>query len=132
MTERPDPYRLLQATVDALLERSRAVAAAAADAGGSVWGHLPEPVPAAVRRMLLSVRQVAEQMPPITAEIDVLVEEVQAKRLSIQALQKELAALDDQLAVLERSLAPVQGWSRQWTRVRDALLSSLDEVTGED
>ena len=67
------------------------------------------------------MRRLADQMPPVTAELDVLVHEVHAKRLSIQALQAELAALDQQLEVLERSLVPVQAWSRQWNRLRRAL-----------
>ena len=62
----------------------------------------PDPVPAAVARMLASMRQLTELVPPLTGELDVLVEEVHAKRKSVQALQAELGALDRQLEVLER------------------------------
>ena len=73
------------------------------------------------------MRRLAEQVPSITAELDVVVNEVHAKRLSIQALQAELAALDQQLEVLEKSLVPVQGWSRQWNRLRRSLEEALPE-----
>ena len=88
-------------------------------------GVVPEPVPSTVTRMLASLRQLAEQAPPLTAELDILVEEVHAKRLSIQALRAELDALDHQLEVLENSLVPVQAWGRQWNRMQHALTESL-------
>jgi hypothetical protein len=118
-------HGLVQATIDVFLDRTRAVAELVASAGSGALGALPEPVPTTVTRMLTSLRQLAEQMPPITAELDVLVQEVHAKRLSIQALQAELTALDNQLEVLERSLAPVQAWSRQWNRMRHSLTDGL-------
>jgi hypothetical protein len=79
--------------------------------------------------MLTSLRKMADQMPPITAEIEVVIEEVHAKRLSIQALQAELRALDHQLEVLEGALAPMQAGTRQWERMRRAL-THLDVPTG--
>ena len=118
---------LLHSTVDVFLDRTRAVAELVTGAGGSALGRVPEPIPTAVTRMLASLRQLAEQAPPLTAELDVLVEEVHAKRLSIQALRAELDALDRQLAVLEKSLAPVEAWSRQWTRLRESLTETLPE-----
>ena len=108
------------------LDRTRTVADLVANAGTSALGMVPEPVPSAVTRMLVSLRQLAEQAPPLTAELDVLVDEVHAKRLSIQALQAELAALDRQLDVLERSLTPLQAWGRQWERLQRALARTLD------
>jgi hypothetical protein len=117
---------MLQATIDVFLDRTRAVADLMANLGGEALGRVPEPVPSAVNRMLSSLRQLAEQAPPFTAELDVLIEEVHAKRLSIQALQAELSALDHQLEVLERTLAPVEAWSRNWHRLQHSLSESLD------
>jgi hypothetical protein len=128
---RPDQAanRLLHSTVDVFLDRTRALADLVAGAGGNALERMPEPVPTAVTRMLSSLRQLAEQAPPLTAELDVLVQEVHAKRLSIQALQAELAALDKQLAVLERALAPMEAWTHQWSRMQRALTESLEPVT---
>jgi prefoldin subunit 5 len=64
-------------------------------------------------------------MPTVSAEIDVVVRELHAKRLSIQALQAELAALDEQLELLERSLAPLEAWNNQWSRIRTSLVDTL-------
>ncbi len=119
-------HGVLQSTVDVFLDRTRAVVDLMASAGGGALGLVPEPVPSAVTRMLTSMRDLAEQLPPVTAELDVLVDELHAKRKSIQALQAELAALDRQLEVLERSLTPVEVWSRQWNRVRASLFEALD------
>lgn len=123
----PDPERhsLLQSTIDLFVDRTRAVADLVAAAGSGALGALPDPVPATLNRMLSALNQLADQMPALTAELDVVVNEVHAKRLSIQALQAELGALDDQLEVLERSLAPVQAWSRQWSRLRHSLTAGL-------
>jgi hypothetical protein len=118
-------HGLLHAAVDAFVDSTRAVVEALAAAGSGALGALPAPVPDTVTRMLVSMRRLADQMPPVTAEIEILVQEVHAKRLSIQALQAELAALDNQLEVLERSLAPVEAWTRQWNRLRRSLAEAL-------
>jgi hypothetical protein len=119
-------HGLVQSTVDVFLDRTRAVVDLMASAGSGALGLVPEPVPSTVSRMLVSMRELAEQLPPVTAELDILVQEVHAKRVSIQALQAELATLDRQLEVLERSLAPVEAWSRQWNRMRASLTDLLD------
>ncbi len=116
---------LVHATVDAFVDSTRALVEAVATAGGGALGALPAPVPTSVTRMLVSLRKLVDQMPPLTAEIDVVVREVHAKRLSIEALQAELATLDEQLEVLERSLRPVVAWSRQWNRLRRSLTEAL-------
>jgi hypothetical protein len=121
-----DRHGILQATIDVFLDRTRALTELMGNVGSGALGKVPEPVPSAVTRMLSSLRQLAEQAPPLTAELDVLMDEVHAKRLSIQALQAELAALDRQLDVLERSLAPMQAWAKQWTRLQHALTQSLN------
>jgi hypothetical protein len=118
-------HGLLQSTVDVFLDRTRAVTELMGSVASGALGVVPEPVPSTVTRMLASLRQLAEQAPPLTAELDILVEEVHAKRLSIQALRAELDALDHQLEVLERSLGPVQAWGRQWNRMQHALTESL-------
>jgi hypothetical protein len=119
---------LLHSTVDVFLDRTRAVAELVTSAGGSALNRVPDPVPAAIARMLSSLRQLTELVPPLTSELEVLVEEVHAKRKSVQALQAELGALDRQLEVLERTLAPVESWSRQWTRIRSALAEPLEQL----
>lgn len=86
---------------------------------------MPEAVPATVTRMLSSLQHLVDQVPPFTAELDVLVQEIHANRPSIQALQAELTALDKQLDILERSLAPLQTWTHQWGRMRQALTETL-------
>ena len=129
-TAGPGRHGLLQSTAEAFVERTRAVVEALAAAGSGALGVLPEPVPSSVDRMLHALRQLVDQMPPVTAQLDVLVQEVHAKRLSIQALQAELSVLDAQLAVLERSLAPVETWSRQWNRLRRSLDETLPTAPG--
>jgi hypothetical protein len=124
-------HGIVQSTIDVFLDRTRAVAELMASAGSGALGALPEPVPGTVTRMLASMRQLAEQMPPVTAELEILVQEVHAKRLSIQALQAELSTLDRQLEVLERSLAPVEAWSRQWNRMRKSLAVTLEPKTAK-
>ena len=127
-TRDPDPaHGLVHATVDAFAEATRGLVEAVAAAGGGALGGLPTPVPSTVTRMLVSLRRLADQMPPLTSEIEVVVREVHAKRLSIEALQAELSTLDEQLEILERSLRPVQAWSRQWNRLRKALAEALPE-----
>jgi len=121
---------LVHSTVDAFADATRGLVEAVAAAGGGALGALPTPVPTTVTRMLVSLRRLTDQMPPLTAEIDIVVREVHAKRLSIEALQAELSTLDEQLEVLERSLRPVQAWSRQWNRLRRALAEALPEEDG--
>lgn len=119
-------HGMLQASIDVFLDRTRAVTELMSSVGTGALGMVPEPVPSAVTRMLSSLRQLAEQAPPLTAEVGVLIEEVHAKRLSIQALQAELTALDHQLEVLERALAPVEAWSKHWERLQRTLTGSLN------
>ncbi len=121
---------LLQSTVDVFLDRTRAVAELVASAGSTAVGGLPAPLPDTVAHMLSALEQLVDQVPPITAELDVLTDELHAKRLSIRALQAELAALDGQLDVLERSLAPLRTWAHQWNRVRGTLTVALGGSTG--
>lgn len=123
-----DPARgRLHSAFDVFLDRTRAVTELVTAAGtAGARAVIPDPALGAVSKMLTSLRTIAEQAPQLTDELDVLVEEVRAKRLSIQALQTELGALDHQLQILEATLAPVQSWAHQWGRVQRSLLSVLD------
>ncbi len=126
----PARHGVLHATVDMFAESTRAVADLVTAAGNGARDVVPAGMTAAAGRMVMSLQQVLDLTPPMTQELDVLVEEVHAKRLSVQALQAELVALDDQLEVLEEALAPVQAWSHQWRRLRGALADRLG-VTNE-
>jgi hypothetical protein len=130
MSEHAEQHGLVQAAADLVLDRARAVVELVGAAGSGALGSLPEPVPAAAGRLLASVRDLVDQMPTVTAEVDVVVKELHAKRLSIQALQAELAALDGQLELLERSRAPLEAWSGQWNRIRDSLSDTLGGAGG--
>lgn len=125
--EKDPGHGRLHSAFDVFVDRTRAVTELVTSAGAAgARAVVPDPVLGPVNRMLASLRTIAEQAPPLTDELDVLVEEVHAKRMSIQALQSELGALDHQLQILEATLAPVQSWTHQWGRVQHALLSSLD------
>lgn len=133
MPDQDGPARsgLLQSAMEEFLEHARAVAALVGSMGSGALGAIPEPVPVAVTRMLTSLQQLVEQAPPLTAELNVLLEEVHAKRLTVQALQAELAAFDSQLGVLEKSLAPLEVWAHQWGRLRRSLTNTLNSSVTE-
>lgn len=127
MADQGEAHRrgLLQSAVDEFLERTRSVANLVGSVGSGALGAMPEPLPATVTRMLGSLQQVMDQAPPFTAELDVMLMELHAKRLSVQALQAELSAFDQQLEILEKSLAPMATWTRQWTRLHQSLTETL-------
>lgn len=95
-------------------------------------GAVPNLVPDSVSRMLLALQQLVEMVPQLTAEVDVLMEAVHAKRLTLQALQAELASFDNQLGLLEKSLSPLKTWTDQWSRVQGALSDTLGSVRPTD
>lgn len=117
---------LVQGATDLLVERTRNLMDLLASAGGGALGKVPEPVPAAVRQMVGALVQVTDQMPPVTAELGVIIEQLHAQRKSVQALQAQLAVMDRQLELLERTLAPVEAWQKSWESVRASLRQSLD------
>src|SRR5664280_731266 len=133
MTDKDETHRygLLQSAMEEFLQRTRALASLAGSVGGGALGALPEPVPATVNRMLKSLQQLSEVAPPLTAEFEVLVEELHAQRLTVQALQSELLAFDHQLEVLEKSLAPLENWAHQWARLRQSLAETLHPTAPE-
>jgi hypothetical protein len=119
------PHGILQSTAEVLRDRTLALVDLMTAAGSGTVAVLPKPVTGAVTRLVAALGEVADQAPPITAELDVLADELHAKRLSIQALRAELGALDGQLEVLEKSLAPVLSWSHQWDRARRSLVDAV-------
>ena len=123
--ELPERHGFARATGEAVIHQVQALTSLAATAGGTALGALPEPFGGLVDRSRAALEELLEIVPPITAEIDVLAEELSAKRASIQALQAELGALDLQLAVVERSLAPVQVWSHRWRRLQGSIRQAL-------
>ena len=133
MTDKDETHRygLLQSAMEEFLQRTRALASLAGSVGGGALGALPEPVPATVNRMLKSLQQLSEVAPPLTAEFEVLVEDLHAQRLTVQALQSELLAFDHQLEVLEKSLAPLENWAHQWARLRQSLAETLHSSAPE-
>jgi hypothetical protein len=117
------PHGVLQSTVEVFLDSTRALVDLATRTGAAgARAVVPAPALDSVNRMLVSMRSLAEQAPPLSAEIDVLVDELHAKRLSIQAITAELTVLDQQLEILERTLGPVQQWSSRWQEIQHALL----------
>lgn len=130
MNDKNEPGRaLLQTAMEEFLEGARAVVALVGSVGSGTLSAVPEPVAAPVTRMLVSLQQFIEHAPPLTAELDVVLEEVHAKRLTVQALQAELAAFDSQLDILQKSLAPLEVWARQWTQLRQSLSETLNSAT---
>jgi hypothetical protein len=127
MTDNDETHRygLLQSAMEEFLELTRTLANLVGSVGGGALGAMPEPVPATVNRMLRSLQRLSEVAPPLTAEFEVLVEELHAQRLTVQALAAELSAYDHQLEVLEKSLAPLESWSHQWARLRQSLTEAL-------
>jgi hypothetical protein len=118
---------VLQSATDMFIGSTRSVVELLAQAGGAgAQAVVPDPVLASVGHMLRSMRKVIEEAPQITAELDIMINELHAKRLTIQSVAAELAVLDAQLEILEQTLAPVQTWSREWSRVKQSLLHSLD------
>jgi len=124
-------YGLLQSAMEEFLQRTHALASLAGSVGSGALSALPEPVPGTVNRMLKSLQQLSEVAPLLTAEFEVLVEELHAQRLTVQALQSELLAFDHQLEVLETSLAPMENWAHQWARLHQSLAETLHSTAPE-
>ncbi len=107
MDEPEQRQNMFRAAADDLSNRVRALTDAVLSASGSAIGAVGGPVPAAAADVLSSLRNVVEQAPPPTAALELLLEEVRAKRALVQAMQTQLASFDSQLEVLERSLQPL-------------------------
>jgi hypothetical protein len=119
------PAGLLRAASEEFFDRAAAFADAVRRAGSSAVGELPGPIPAAATELVHSMRTIVESVPAPTAPLDMLMEEIKAKRAIVRALQEQLASFETQLEVLERSLVPLHEWSRQWESAQNALLEPL-------
>ena len=133
MADQGEAHRrgLLKSAMEEFLEGTRSLANLVGSVGSGALGAVPAPLPATVNRMLGSLQQLIEQAPPFSAELDILLQELHAKRLSVQALQAELSAFDHQLEVLEKSLAPMESWTNQWSRLRESLSETLHPAAPE-
>lgn len=127
MADKGEAHRrgLLQSAMDEFLDVTQSVVNLVGSVGSGALGAMPEPLPSTVTRLLRSLQQLMDQAPPVTAELDILVQELHAKRLTVKALQAELSAFDHQLDVLEKSLAPLESWVHQWARLRQSLTETL-------
>ena len=126
MKDEPEQSQgMFRAAADELFDRVRALSDVMRSASGTALGAVGAPLPMAAADVLSSLRSVVEQAPPPTAALDLLLEEVRAKRSLVQAMQVQLASFDSQLEVLERSLHPLHEWSKQWTRLQATLGTSL-------
>ena len=112
-------------TTEELLERVQALAEALRRTATAAVGELPGPLPGAAGDLLASFRTTLSAVPAPTAPLELLAQELTAKRALVQAMQQQLASFDAQLEVLEQALVPLQEWSRQWERVQDAVLDPL-------
>lgn len=135
-TERVDEHGLLESAADTLLHGVRTLTGLVAPRG-AVEAVVPDPALDQLNRVLGSLRSVVEQAPQLTNEIDVLLDEVRAKRLSLQAMAAEITALDAQLELLEQVLTPVQRWNARWqglqhSPLRDLPLGATDDTDGRD
>lgn len=127
---RPSRGNPLRSAFDDLLDRTNAVTDLVRRTGSGALGATP--LPSAVTGLLGSLRQVVEQAPPPTVQLDLFLQEIKAKRALVRALQEQLESFDAQLATLEASLAPLQLWGRQWERVRSTVLGSPGGDAGSD
>ena len=128
--ESEQPQSMLRAAADELFDRVRALSDVMRSAGGTALGAVGTPLPLAAADVLSSLRSVVEQAPPPTAALDLLLEEVRAKRALVQAMQVQLKSFESQLEVLERSLQPLHEWGKQWSRLQATLGTALRPVRG--
>lgn len=115
---------LVRAASEELLERFQALADAVRRAGAGA-AEFAGPVPAAATDVMQSMRAVLESVQAPTAPLDMLMEEIKAKRAMVRAMQEQLASFDTQLEVLERSLVPMHEWSRQWENLQGWVFDPL-------
>jgi hypothetical protein len=129
---RPEHRGMVHSATDRFLSSTRLLVEQLAQAGGAgAQAVVPDTVLSSATHMLGSMRDAVESAPQVSAELEIVMKEIRAKRLTIQAITAELAVLDDQLEILERSLAPLQAWATQWSRVQHTLLHSLDRPSDE-
>jgi hypothetical protein len=110
---------------DDVLARLRALAQIAVASGDSSRESLAAALSSATSDVFGSVRDLVMQVPTPTVPVDLLIEEIRAKRALVEAMQVQMASFASQLEVLERSLAPLQSWGRQWSSVQDGIADLL-------
>jgi hypothetical protein len=110
---------------DDVLARLRALAQIAVASGDSSRESLAAALSSASSDVVGSVRDLVMQVPTPTVPVDLLIEEIRAKRALVEAMQVQMASFASQLEVLERSLAPLQSWGRQWSSVQDGIADLL-------
>lgn len=111
---------LVQAAMQELLERTRAVTQLLSPVGAGAREAVPDLARSPVTPVLAARLRLLESVPPVP-DIDVLVQQVQAKRLTLAALQAELAAFDHQLQALEQAIAPGARWAHGWSQLAKSL-----------
>jgi len=87
-------------------------------------GAIGAPVPM-VGELATSMQRLVEGVPTPQAQIEMLLQEVKAKRAMVRAFAEQLGAFDKQLEVLEQSLEPMKEWGERWSSVQNAMSDSL-------
>lgn len=116
---------LVQAALQELLERTKAVTQLLGSVGTGARGALPDLARTSMAPVLAAQQRLIESVPPVP-DLDVLVHQLQAKRLTLQALQAELSAFDHQLQALEQAIAPVARWAHEWSQLAKSVTELLD------
>lgn len=121
-----DRRNIVASAVDRFLSSTQALVGQVAHvAGAGAQAVVPEAVLSSANQMLESMREAVESAPQVGEELEIVLQEIRAKRLTIQAITAELEVLDHQLDFLERSFAPLQAWSAQWSKVQQTLLRTI-------
>jgi hypothetical protein len=111
-------------TADEVMERIRVLADSVRSTAGRQIGALGAPVPV-MGELAASMQRLVEGVPTPMAQLQLLLQEVKAKRAMVQAFHAQLESFDKQLEVLERSLAPMMEWGERWTSVQETVTDSL-------
>ena len=111
-------------TADEVMERIRLLADTVRSTAGRPLGALGAPVPV-VGELAASMQRLVEGVPTPVAQLELLLQEVKAKRAMVRAFQEQLVSFDKQLEVLERSLEPMREWGERWSSVQEAMTDSL-------
>ena len=120
---------LLRAASEDVLDRARALADVVRSTTGSAVGAVGSS-PAAVGDLLQSLQGLVAHAPTPAVPLQLLAEEVRAKRALIQAMALQLSSFDSQLEVLESTLQPLVEWADQWDKVQTSIIDATRLVTG--
>jgi len=108
-----------------MLSQFRAATEMAMSAGRLTMGADGLPSTEAAAGVLAYLQKLAAQTPLPSAQLDLLIKELQAKRALIGALQLQLGAFEQQLEMMEKSLQPLQEWGQQWSDVQKSLTDAV-------